>query len=174
MTEPPQHLWGTYDIVHIRLFLAVVDNNDPTQILDHCYKLLKPGGYLQWDEYDPFAADVIGVEEQVSKKALLAFCEMAKKQKPVEWVFSLPGTFQKHGLEVLAVDRRHEPRSQIRLWQEMHLVLSEEFAINFLDPKGPPGSGDKVRNQIKMAYEELQHGAAISRMLQVVVAKKQS
>ena len=40
MQEPPGHLLGQYDIVHIRLFLAVVDNDDPSPLLDHCIKML--------------------------------------------------------------------------------------------------------------------------------------
>ena len=38
--EPPQHLHEKFDIVHLRLFLAVVNNDDPTPVLDHCFKLL--------------------------------------------------------------------------------------------------------------------------------------
>ena len=38
--EPPAELWGRYDVVHLRLFLLVVNDNDPTQLLNHCIKLL--------------------------------------------------------------------------------------------------------------------------------------
>ena len=38
--DPPQHLQGYYDIVHIRLFLSIVENNNPSRILNHCLKLL--------------------------------------------------------------------------------------------------------------------------------------
>ena len=38
--EPPQELQGKYDVVHLRLFLIVINNNDPTPILNHCFKLL--------------------------------------------------------------------------------------------------------------------------------------
>ena len=172
MTEPPRDLLETYDMVHVRLFLAVIDNNDPTQILDHCFKLLKPGGYLQWDEYDLQASEIVSVNERVPRDTLQAMCEAAKKVKPVEWVPSLPGAFQKRGLEIVTVHRIQEPRPQFRLWQELHLVLAEEFAIGTLDTKGPPGCGDKLRHQIQAAYEELQQGSCILRTLQVVVGKK--
>ncbi|TVY13952.1 N-methyltransferase tcpN [Lachnellula arida] len=52
---PPEGLWESYDIVHVRLLATIVDNGDPSPILQHCLKLLKPGGYLQWEELD-FAA----------------------------------------------------------------------------------------------------------------------
>ena len=53
---PPGHLVGAFDVVHIRLLIAVVKNNDPTTVLKFCYQLLKPGGYLQWDELEPSGA----------------------------------------------------------------------------------------------------------------------
>ena len=42
--EPPEHLLGKYDIVHLRLFLIVVDGNDPKPFLNHCVKLLSMYG----------------------------------------------------------------------------------------------------------------------------------
>jgi len=38
--SPPASLQGQYDIVHIRLFTLVVDNNDPSSIIKHCMSLL--------------------------------------------------------------------------------------------------------------------------------------
>ena len=38
--EPPDHLSEKYDVVHLRLFLAVIQNNDPTPVLKHCLQLL--------------------------------------------------------------------------------------------------------------------------------------
>ena len=38
--EPPQNLQGKYDVVHLRLFLIIVNNSDPIPIFDHCFKLL--------------------------------------------------------------------------------------------------------------------------------------
>lgn len=40
MDDPPQHLLEQYDIVHLRLFLSVVKDNDPTSLFKHCLKLL--------------------------------------------------------------------------------------------------------------------------------------
>ena len=99
-------------------------------------------------------------------------CETAKNSKPGQWVSSLPNSFENIGLELVAVDRRREQRSQIRLWQEMDFVLAEEFATNFLDRKGPPGSGEKLRQLVQKAQVELQQGAAVAKVLQVVVGKK--
>ena len=46
MDEPPAHLIGRYDVVHIRLFISLVTHNDPRPLLDHCCKLLSKWAYL--------------------------------------------------------------------------------------------------------------------------------
>ena len=38
--EPPQELHGQYDVVHLRLFLSVIADNDPGGVLRFCHKLL--------------------------------------------------------------------------------------------------------------------------------------
>lgn len=50
--EPPPQFLGYFDVVHVRLVTVVVRNNDPRPVLENLAKILKPGGYLQWDEVD--------------------------------------------------------------------------------------------------------------------------
>ncbi|CBF80663.1 hypothetical protein AN8492.2 [Aspergillus nidulans FGSC A4] len=48
---PEEHI-GKYDLVHARhLVLAVRKSSLPTAV-DNISSLLKPGGYIQWEEYD--------------------------------------------------------------------------------------------------------------------------
>ena len=79
----PESLQGKYDIVHVRLFLAVVRKSDPGPILDRLRRMLspscspncrpvifvlgllihllawaEPGGYLQWSEHNCATASV--------------------------------------------------------------------------------------------------------------------
>ena len=51
-------------------------------------------------------------------------------------------------------------------------VLGEEYSFNFLDKKGPPGSGDKLRQLCDSAYTEVLQGSTISKIYQVVVGRK--
>ena len=50
--DPPARFVGYFDFVHVRLVTVVVKQNDPRPVLANLCKLLKPGGYLQWDEVD--------------------------------------------------------------------------------------------------------------------------
>lgn len=68
-TDPPQNLIEQFDIVHVRLIMLVIKDNDPLPIIHNLWKLLskliliftlsfvnhakiEPRGYLQWDEVD--------------------------------------------------------------------------------------------------------------------------
>ena len=40
LQNPPSESIGEYDVVHIRLFMGVISDNDPLPLLRHCMKLL--------------------------------------------------------------------------------------------------------------------------------------
>ncbi|OTB08680.1 hypothetical protein M426DRAFT_7407 [Hypoxylon sp. CI-4A] len=46
----PEELIGGYDIVHVRDFANFIPNQDTTPLLSVVLSLLKPGGWLQWEE----------------------------------------------------------------------------------------------------------------------------
>ncbi|KAH2021349.1 hypothetical protein KXV43_002259 [Aspergillus fumigatus] len=50
LSPVPEHLVGRYDIVHLRLLILVVEHSDPVPIIQNAYRMLKPGGYIQWDD----------------------------------------------------------------------------------------------------------------------------
>ena len=47
----PAEWSGKFDVVHVRLILLVVQD-DPRSIARNLLKMLKPGGFLQWEELD--------------------------------------------------------------------------------------------------------------------------
>ena len=104
MVEPPAHLKGQYDIVHIRLLMSTVTGGDPKPLLKHCYELLsmlfsithhaingvvrtdeipEPGGYLQWEEHDPLSYEIVrsrGSPAKNIEKFVADTREMVEKQ----------------------------------------------------------------------------------------------
>ncbi|CAD6580719.1 MAG: hypothetical protein ASARMPREDX12_000249 [Alectoria sarmentosa] len=169
--EPPEHLVGKYDIVHLRLFLIVVNENDPKPFLNHCMRLLKPGGWLQWEEYDQNTQKIVTSNASASTVNLTAMSEFIKVQKPFDWVAALPQTFRDQNFTHVDAYRLHEHRWHTRMWMEMELVLAEEYSRNVLDVKGPPGSGDKLRQLAKAVYAEVRQGGSIEKTLQIVVGR---
>lgn len=51
----PEELVGSFDIVHIRAFGSLIKNSDCSPVLKAVDRLLKPGGWLQWEESDTSA-----------------------------------------------------------------------------------------------------------------------
>lgn len=59
MEAPPKEYQDYFDIVHVRLLQSVVKDNDPGDIIRNCITMLRPGGYLQWEEPDPMPQTVM-------------------------------------------------------------------------------------------------------------------
>lgn len=51
----PQEHRGRYDLVHVRLLVGALKEVDYPRAVRNLYDLLKPGGYLQWDDCDTTA-----------------------------------------------------------------------------------------------------------------------
>jgi hypothetical protein len=49
--NPAEHI-EQYDVVHVRVFPIVVNNKEPGPLVRNVIKILKPGGYIQWEEFD--------------------------------------------------------------------------------------------------------------------------
>ncbi|OJJ66202.1 hypothetical protein ASPBRDRAFT_49098 [Aspergillus brasiliensis CBS 101740] len=48
--EIPESLVGKFDVVHLRMWAFIIRDNDPSALIRHASRLLKPGGYLQWED----------------------------------------------------------------------------------------------------------------------------
>ena len=53
-------LVGSFDVVHIRAFGSVIRDSDCAPVLQAVNRLLKPGGWLQWEESDSSAMVAVG------------------------------------------------------------------------------------------------------------------
>ncbi|KAL4860624.1 hypothetical protein BDV12DRAFT_181305 [Aspergillus spectabilis] len=53
ITKPfPEEHWNRYDLVHVRLLVAALDEPEYKLAIANLSAILKPGGYLQWEEID--------------------------------------------------------------------------------------------------------------------------
>ncbi|PYH64780.1 class I SAM-dependent methyltransferase [Aspergillus vadensis CBS 113365] len=97
---PPKHMWprnvklalldafkhvpptlvGQYDVVHVRMWASNIRDGNTGPLMLHLQQLLKPGGYIQWEE-----ADLIH--------------QLVKGPKALEFAEHIPCLFQKVGLD---------------------------------------------------------------------------
>ena len=75
---------------------------------------------------------------------------------------------------MITKEAQHEPPWQRRMNMENFCVLTEEFAANFWDKFGPPGSGDEQRQVAVKMNDEVKLGSYISQPFIVVVGRKKS
>ncbi|KAL3470108.1 hypothetical protein BJX99DRAFT_264543 [Aspergillus californicus] len=48
----PEEHWNRYDVVHVRLLVAALEESDYKTAVSNLSAILKPGGFLQWEELD--------------------------------------------------------------------------------------------------------------------------
>jgi len=46
LEDPPLEFCGQYDIVHVRLFMSIIQDNDPRALIGNCRKLLSMSLYI--------------------------------------------------------------------------------------------------------------------------------
>ncbi|KAL7937007.1 hypothetical protein V8C35DRAFT_213265 [Trichoderma chlorosporum] len=99
--EVPAEHFEKYDVVHLRLWCAIVKGCNTLPLIRHATQLLKPGGYLQWDEYDPSrsGSTVKGAEAE----KLYSLASLIRKEWEIDpsWLIDIPNRVEKAGLNVL-------------------------------------------------------------------------
>ncbi|KAL8767627.1 MAG: hypothetical protein Q9194_005930 [Teloschistes cf. exilis] len=128
----PPELENQYDVVHIRLMLLVVPDNDPRLILRNSLLMLKKGGCLQWEELDPWGAYVVetGMQEPDRTRNSFQRAQEWANMATLQWVTELTSIMEEMGFEEI---KKEEIVCDIRLskyYQDSHMMLMEELAAN--------------------------------------------
>ncbi|KAJ5092739.1 hypothetical protein N7456_008600 [Penicillium angulare] len=50
LSEIPSSLVGQFDVVHLRTWAFIIRDNDPSHLIHNAAKMLKPDGYIQWED----------------------------------------------------------------------------------------------------------------------------
>ncbi|TVY84819.1 N-methyltransferase tcpN [Lachnellula suecica] len=167
--NPPIELQGIFDVVHLRLFLGNVPGGDPTGFLKHALKLLRPGGYIQWDEFDPLrgVAEGAGGEPSPEVEKILKFMQTVKDHS---WVERLPVTFKEFGLDNIEVVFAHEQLWQRKMASEMSCSVIDE-----MEQSKHPVIAGKLKAlgiSVPMAFSEVMQGARITQPFCVAIGRK--
>ena len=158
--EPPAALRGKFDVVHIRL-LCLVTVDGPPSMIANIAMLLKPNGYLQWEELD-FARSLIATRDASMKPvAIPRMDEMMKARSQRSLVPKLGEMLCEHGFQ--GVKRYHfEPRMELmKFHTEMHVLAWAEAAFNM--PEGSQMKKETLQFVAEVQAEANQgvcHGAA--------------
>ena len=85
----PDDLIGKHDFVNVRLLVLVIEGGDPRSVLQNLVQMLKPGGFLQWDDLDCLGMCVKTVDPSVKAPALEQLREMSYANGRHDWVLQI-------------------------------------------------------------------------------------
>lgn len=158
MFEPPAaQLLHSYDIVHIRLVNLVIANKDPVGTIRNLAALLKPNGYIQWDEIDisdTVIAHAAGDGGKVD--AIRKMDGLMKGHGSFEWVLKLPEIMKENGFEEADMWRVKPDMSWVKFYTDCHTLSFAEIASNM--PEGDDRKGDFERLVVDVGEETKQGG----------------
>jgi 2-polyprenyl-3-methyl-5-hydroxy-6-metoxy-1,4-benzoquinol methylase len=130
---------------------------DPRAVIRNVKKLLKPGGYIQWDEMRTSKAHILRAEEGVDTRAMETL--MTESLRPFnEWVTKLAEILKEEGFE--EAERFEYPVNPIfaRAFFDMYLVTGEEMALT---DYGGTEKGRRISQLVPQMYKEPCMGAVI-------------
>jgi len=171
--DVPGDLVGKYDFVHVRLLVLVIEPGKHGLVIRNLYKLLKPGGYLQWDELDCVNMHVKKVDPSVSAPALEGLRKKSYADGRFDWTLKLPEFPAEEGFEDAKMDYFGDPDELIRAFNEQHLMTMELFAMKLVRTEMKE-AGEEILRLVREGYPESTKGAALCIPRIVCVARKPS
>ncbi|KAK5115006.1 hypothetical protein LTR85_010044 [Meristemomyces frigidus] len=188
-TSVPEAFTGTFDIVHIRTIASAIIENNVGPVLQNLLRMLKPGGYLQWDENDASTLAARALPGEASGAAgsmqtMVALQAMfAKGQSKLlfDWLHVLPSSLKHQSCEVVAhefVPRRPElsrawSDNMLTVWMGIIPKLPEQEMPLPPIPGLPKGiSRRSFAELVRACAEESAKGVSIDMEQVVVVARK--
>lgn len=162
--------------VHVRLIFAIVrDQEDARLVVQQLAKLLKPGGWIQWDEIDVASSFVKRVEATEAENPTPAIDRLVTRLTKIgSWVCKLPQIMQECGLELAMISRFDEKAELARAFFDNHLAKDEEMAQG-MHRGGSGESAEKGRHalqEVRDTFEESKIGAVICTPKVVCIARK--
>lgn len=114
--EPPAQFVGYFDIVHVRLITVVIKQNDPRPALKNLWKLLKPGGYLQWDEVDTIGCSIKTVPLTTAENLDALFAQLKGRDT---WKYRLVQTLNDNGFADAELNCHEYGLGMARFWSDL-------------------------------------------------------
>ena len=171
--DVPENMIGTYDVVHLRLLVLVVHRSDIRNVIRKLLRMLKPGGYIQWDELDYPGTHVRNGNNSIQTPALHDLREMVYSRGRNDWTLRLPEEFAEEGLVDITTHHFQDAPDMARANGEQHLLTMEEFASS-LATTDHNGEATEIFKLIQDVAHEVSNGAALSMPRVVCIGRKAS
>ncbi|KAF2165677.1 hypothetical protein M409DRAFT_23967 [Zasmidium cellare ATCC 36951] len=103
----PEHK-GRFDVVAVRLLHSVLGQEDWDIVMSNIIALLRPGGWIQWADFDPLTPGIAAIKFEsqdaaVIRSVLVRYVDNMKT-KAIGDMHRIPSTFASRGLESVETD----------------------------------------------------------------------
>ncbi|OJJ69856.1 hypothetical protein ASPBRDRAFT_678263 [Aspergillus brasiliensis CBS 101740] len=173
LSEPPDHLRGVYDIVHVRNFSFVIMDSEAEKVIGNVLELLKPGGYIQWAEVDALSYRIDKIHPDCkddAHKELMRLGRAMDDRTTPHWVSDIPHYFQHAGLQDVQTDVKEAPPYMAVAKHECNLVVPEMIAHTTQNS----AQSERISQLIPEVVEETHGGAYWAFTRLTVVGRKGS
>ncbi|KAK3326662.1 hypothetical protein B0H66DRAFT_551472 [Apodospora peruviana] len=130
LATPLEELHSTFDIVHIAHFACVrALGEDPSPVIAHALALLKPGGWIQWDEWARDDQGKVPLVTQAPSPRCDWVLDVSSKIFP-RWLLDIAGHLSKHGM-LEAARHDSEPPDYLLPGCTMMWYLTADEVVRF-------------------------------------------
>lgn len=185
LEDVPLELRGAFDVVHVRLLLAAGPTVDKAIFIDRFRALLRPGGWLQWDElsFPEMVACVPSrkVKGTVEKIELDDHPMMQVLSKhlafddKLNWIHRYEEEMGKvHGLDKVERYIVPTPPHLLQMETDLCLVVHTELIEMLVATKKvqDPAALCEIRDALARLYKDVHNGVMLSYPWNVCLARK--
>ncbi|KAF2726639.1 hypothetical protein EJ04DRAFT_571087 [Polyplosphaeria fusca] len=172
----PEEYIGRFDVVHVRLMMCVIKNNDPSSVVEKLVKILKPGGYLQWGEMDHtthrMEHALPNMTSESFEQAVNFPSTLGRKDKRMNqsWVSTLSSRFQAVGLFPIADVHAFRNKSHLSFYTDAAFLVWNEWREGMSASDKETYGG--ILGKAKREREEQRKGLALNMEIRTVVGMK--
>ncbi|RYP76851.1 hypothetical protein DL771_001587 [Monosporascus sp. 5C6A] len=169
--DVPEDLINAFDIVHLRFFSFVVMNEEVPGVVEKLYKLLRPGGYLQWGDPDVSSIRIDKSEPGNKTESLSRLMQLMTVQDPrfsPKWVTELPNIFEASGFVDIERHVCDAPPHLSFIMHECGLMIHDLIARKTKNEK----MAQELEQLLPQAVEDTREGAYVSAVRWVVIGRK--
>ncbi|RYC57960.1 hypothetical protein CHU98_g8252 [Xylaria longipes] len=173
----PEHMHGKYDLVHIRMLVLAMLPEEWEPVVRNLATLLKPGGYLQWEECEHSNAEWLKStpEASIEKSKYIGdkFQAALKARLECGWN-TLPEHMRAAGLSSVTSDVVSSDRApQVRA-KSSATIMNLIFTWARMMAERGLVFDDSLDNLEKAVHEEIRSGCYLRYNIHVACAQKPS
>jgi SAM-dependent methyltransferase len=166
--EVPPDFIGKFDFIHARLLVMVLPD-DPAPFVRRLFQLLKPGGYVQWDELDCINMHVRKADSSIAAPALEELHKIWTGR--YDWTIAIHETLNEHGFEDATLEYFGDDSLLARAFADCNLMAIDEVAGGLIRA-GKEEAGKRILGLVNQAHQENAKGAGLSTPRVICVARK--